>query len=131
MHKTIINTKNAPTCIGPYVQALDTGKIIFISGQIGICPETKNIPNDIYQETYQVLENIKSIVQEAKLHANNIVRTTIFITNINNLNKINLAYKNFFEKNQSTFPTRSCVEVSNLPNNANIEIDAIAIRTLF
>lgn len=132
MRYSVIHTENAPIPIGPYVQAINTGNIVFISGQIGICPDTKNISDDIYQQTQQTLQNIKQILITANLEVHNIIKTTIFITNINNLPEINKSYAKFFKNNSicknTQFPTRSCVEISRLPKNANIEIEAIAMR---
>lgn len=130
---TIINTKNAPLPIGPYTQAINIKNIVFVSGQIGICPDTGKISDNIHNQTQQTLENIKNIIEQAELKIINIIKTTVFITNINNLPEINVSYKNFFEQHslpyeKINFPTRSCVEVSKLPKNAKIEIDAIAIH---
>lgn len=130
----IISTKNIPDPIGPYTQAIDAGNVIFISGQIPIIPNTGIIPDNIHEQTYQVLENIKNIIKSKNLVINNIVKTTLFIKNINDLPEINNSYEKFFRINTSnvnnTFnlPARSCVEVSQLPKNSLIEIEAIAIR---
>lgn len=126
----IINTKNAPVPMGPYVQAIDTGSIIFISGQIGMHPNTKIIPEKVYDQTQQTLQNIKQIVEKAGLSVLNIVKTTLFITNLNDLLTINNSYQNFFDTyhtcNNKNYPARSCIEVSKLPKNTKIEIEAIA-----
>lgn len=126
-----INTKYAPAPLGPYTQAIKINNMVFVSGQIGIHPDTGNIPNNIYDQTQQALQNILYIIKKAKLQVQNIIKTTIFITNINDLPAINISYKNFFKKQSDykdiNFPARSCVEVSNLPKNANIEIEAIAM----
>lgn len=127
----IINTKNAPIPFGPYVQAINTGNMVFVSGQIGICPDTGKIPDNIRDQTQQALQNIRHIIEHANLQIKNIIKTTIFVTNINDLPEINISYKNFFKKyssyNDIHFPARSCVEVSKLPKNAKIEIETIAI----
>lgn len=130
----IINTKTAPDPIGPYAQAIDIGTFIFVSGQIPIIPNTMIIPDGVYEQTYQTLQNIRNIVESQKLSINNIVKTTLFIKNIEDLSEINISYKNFFYKyatkykDRINFPVRSCIEVSKLPNNVLVEIDAIAIR---
>lgn len=131
----VINTQNAPNPIGPYPQAIDIGPIIFISGQIPIIPNTNGIvPNGIYDQTYQTLQNIRNILESQQLSVNNIVKITLFIDNIQNVSEINTSYSNFFDtysykyKDKIIFPARSCVEVSRLPQNVSIEIDAIAIR---
>lgn len=130
----IINTKDAPNPVGPYSQAIDTGTFIFISGQIPIHPDTRNIPDSISDQTYQVLQNIRSILESQHLNINSIIKITLFIKNILDLPRINISYEKFFysyyyrNNNQINFPTRSCVEVSRLPKDVAIEIDAIAIR---
>lgn len=130
----VVETKDAPSPVGPYSQAIDMGIFIFISGQIPMIPHTMIIPDNIYKQTYQTLQNIRNIVESQKLSINNIVKTTLFIKNIEDLPEINVSYKNFFceysVKNNCriNFPARSCVEVSRLPKDVLIEIDAIAVR---
>lgn len=130
----LVNTKNAPSPIGPYSQAIDTGDMIFISGQIPIIPNTTIFPDNIYDQTYQTLQNIRNIVESQKLDISNIIKTTLFIKNIEDLSEINRSYKNFFcvysrqYNKQINFPARSCVEVSRLPKDVGIEIEAIAMR---
>ncbi|WP_159714940.1 Rid family detoxifying hydrolase [Blochmannia endosymbiont of Camponotus nipponensis] len=134
--RRVIRTKTAPTPLGPYVQAIDTGNIIFVSGQIGICPDTNIISDSIYCQTYQSLQNIKNIIEITGLQINNIIKITLFIVNINDLSEINTSYKKFFNTHTNSscentiFPTRSCIEVSKLPKNAKIEIEATAMRFL-
>lgn len=127
-----ITAQNIPIPIGPYTQALDTGCIIFISGQIPIIPHTLLIPDNVYDQTYQALQNIRNIIESKQLTMNNIVKTTLFITNINDLSTINTSYKKFFEKyadlQKLNLPARSCIEVSRLPNDVKIEIESIAVR---
>lgn len=128
------NKQNTPSPLGPYTQIIEIKNIIFISGQIPIIPETGIIPNNIYDQTYQALNNIKNLLKLRNLEINNIVKITLFIKNINDLNIINTSYKNFFDINNTKnnklipLPTRTCIEVSKLPKNAKIEIEAIAIR---
>lgn len=128
----INNKKNLPIPMGPYTQIIDIGEIIFISGQIPIIPETLLIPDNIYDQTYQTLQNIRNILESKNLTINNIVKTTLFIKNINNLSTINTSYKKFFNIYSGdhilNLPTRSCVEVSRLPKDVLIEIEAIAAR---
>lgn len=130
MQRLIINTNKAPIPFGPYAQAINIGNIIFVSGQIGICPDTGIISNNIHDQTQQALQNIRHIIKKANLQITNIVKTTIFVNNINDLPEINIIYKKFFNTysvlNNFNFPARSCVEVSKLPKNAKIEIEAIA-----
>lgn len=129
-----INTKKSPMPLGPYVQAIDTGNIIFVSGQIGIQPDTNIILDNIYDQTYQSLENIKNIIETAGLKMNSIIKTTLFVIDLKEIPIINTSYIKFFHSSSSCediiLPTRSCVEVSRLPKNAKIEIEAIATRML-
>jgi 2-iminobutanoate/2-iminopropanoate deaminase len=122
--KKIIKTNNAPAPIGPYNQAILTGTTLYISGQICIDPVTGTLKNkDIQEETHQVMQNLKSILSEAGMNFNNVVKTTIFITDMNQFSDINDIYGRYFE---SDFPARETVQVSALPKAANVEISMIA-----
>ncbi|MBK4765154.1 MAG: reactive intermediate/imine deaminase [Pantoea sp. Brub] len=123
-----INTEKAPNSIGPYVQGVDLGNIIITSGQIPINPANGMINEHISNQTNQTLENIKAIIEAAGLKVSNIVKTTVFLKNLNDIKIVNLIYENFFLKNKANLPARSCVEVARLPKDAKIEIEAIAIR---
>ncbi|CAL4322555.1 2-iminobutanoate/2-iminopropanoate deaminase [Buchnera aphidicola (Thelaxes suberi)] len=124
----IIHTKKSPHPIGPYNQGIQINNILFISGQIPIDTKNNTIPDDIAHQTKIVLLNIESILHKANFYVKNIVKTTIFLTNIQNIQQVNNIYTSFFEKHNSNFPARSCVEVSKLPKNVEIEIEAIAIK---
>ncbi|AKC60215.1 Rid family detoxifying hydrolase [Blochmannia endosymbiont of Camponotus (Colobopsis) obliquus] len=128
MIKIINIIKNVKTT-GPYSPAIDTGFLIFISGQIGSISHNNNIDDSIQHQTKQSLKKIKNILKTTNLGISNIVKTTLFITDMNDLNIINEIYESFFNTHNASFPARSCIEVSRLPQNAKIEIDAIAIRT--
>ncbi|URJ25123.1 Rid family detoxifying hydrolase [Candidatus Blochmannia ocreatus (nom. nud.)] len=132
MKSEVINTNNAPIPTGPYVQAINTQNMIFISGQLPIYPNTNIIPNNIYDQTYQALQNILNIIDTINLKIENIIKTTLFLINIDDLPDVNNSYKKFFYTHsvgkKMHLPARSCVEVSRLPKNANIEIEAIAIK---
>ena len=124
MKKEVIFTDKAPKAIGPYSQAVKTGDFLFISGQIPVDPSTGDlIVGDIQQETLQVLENLKAILEEAGGSLDQVVKTTIFIKNMNQFASINEVYAKFFPNNP---PARSCVEVARLPKDVNIEIEAVA-----
>lgn len=124
MNKTIINTKNAPAPIGPYNQAVKTGNLLFVSGQVALKPGTNDMANaDIVEETHQVLQNIKSILSEAGMDFSNIVKTTIFLGDMALFSQVNEIYAKYFEGN---FPARETVAVKGLPRNANVEISVIA-----
>ena len=126
MTKEIINTSSAPAPIGPYNQAVLAGNMLFISGQICLDPSTGNLKNrDIQDETHQVMQNLKSILTEAGMTFNNVVKTTIFITDMNQFSEINEVYGKYFE---GEFPARETVQVSALPKFVNVEISMIAVR---
>lgn len=127
MHKKIIITKNAPMPIGPYSQAVQVGDWLFISGQIPINPETGLIINtNVEDETKQVMENIKAILVEAKISFENVVKSTIFLSNIELFSHVNEIYGSYFT---SEFPARETVAVKTLPKNVNVEISMIAIAS--
>ena len=122
----IIDTKRAPSAIGPYVQGINTGKLIFTSGQIPVNPQNGEIPDDVVKQTRLSLENVKAIVQAAGLEVSHIIKTTVFVSDMNDFGVINQAYKEFFDENEAGYPTRSCVQVARLPKDVKIEIEAIA-----
>ncbi len=127
MSKTIILTGNAPAPIGPYSQAILTGNTLFISGQICIDPATGELKNkDIQEETHQAMHNLKTILQEAGMNFSNVVKTTIFITDMHQFGEINAVYGKYFE---SGFPARETVQVSALPKFVNVEISMIAVAS--
>lgn len=124
--KTIINTKEAPAPIGPYNQAVAAGGFLFISGQIALDPASGQLITDsIEAETHTVLKNLKAILTEAGLTFDHIVKTTIFLSDMNNFGLVNEIYGSYFSGN---FPARETVEVSVLPKNVNVEISAIAVK---
>lgn len=126
MEKQIINTAHAPSPIGPYSQAILAGDTLYISGQICIDPSTGNLKNkDIQEETHQVMQNLKSILSEAGMNFSHIVKTTIFITDMNQFGQINEVYGRYFE---TVFPARETVQVSALPKFVNVEISMIAVK---
>ena len=125
MEKKIITTQNAPAPIGPYNQAVLVNGTLYISGQICIDPATGSLKNrDIQDETHQVMQNLKSILAEAGLSFDNVVKTTIFITDMNQFSEINEIYGKYFNGN---FPARETVQVSALPKFVNVEISMIAV----
>ncbi len=126
MEKQIINTANAPSPIGPYSQAILADNTLFISGQICLDPSTGILKNkDIQEETHQVMQNLKSILSEAGMNFGHIVKTTIFITDMNQFGQVNEVYGRYFE---SVFPARETVQVSALPKFVNVEISMIAVK---
>jgi 2-iminobutanoate/2-iminopropanoate deaminase len=128
MEKQIINTPSAPAPIGPYNQAILAGDMLFISGQICIDPSTGALQNqDIQQETHQVMHNLRSILTAADMSFHHVVKTTIFITDMNRFSEINEVYGKYFDSN-SSFPARETVQVSALPKFVNVEISMIAVK---
>ena len=125
--KKIIQTQNAPAPIGPYNQAVLTNNMLFISGQIAFDPATGElILSDISAETDQVMKNLKAILSEAGMTFENVVKTTIFISDMNDFAAINKVYGSYFE--DATAPTRETVQVACLPKNVNVEISMIAVK---
>lgn len=125
--KTIINTKKAPAPIGPYNQAILTGNTLYISGQIPINPKTNElVSGDISLETVQVMENLKAILDEVFMTFEHVVKTSIFIADMNDFGAINKVYGSYFK--EETAPARETVEVSNLPKFVNVEISMIAVK---
>ena len=125
MKKKVIQTEKAPKAIGPYSQAIQAGNFLFLSGQIPLDPKTGELAKgDIREQTKQVLENIKGILESQKLGMENVVKATIFLKDIGNFNQVNEVYATYFP---SSPPARSTIEVSKLPRNTEIEIEAIAL----
>jgi len=124
----IISTENAPAAIGPYVQAVDLGYMLFTSGQIPVDPKTGLVADDIAAQARQSLENVRAIVEAAGLSVANIIKTTVFVKDLNDFATVNAAYEAFFTQHNAPFPARSCVEVARLPKDVQIEIEAIAVR---
>ena len=133
MAKEIINTSNAPAPIGPYSQAVMTGNLLFISGQVALKPDTGELAMaDIIEETHQVMQNLKAILTEAKMDFGNVVKTTIFLSDMNLFGQVNEIYGKYFSGDLSAgkagFPARETVAVKTLPKNVNVEISMIAAR---
>lgn len=125
--KTIINTKNAPSPIGPYNQAVLSGNTLYTSGQIALNPATGDLVKDSIEiETKQVMENMKAVLTEAGMTFDNVVKSSIFVKNMNDFAKINTVYGTYFDA--ETAPARETVEVGNLPLFVNVEISMIAIK---
>ncbi len=124
----ILNTAKAPLAIGPYVQGVNLGSMVITSGQLPINPETKQMPEDVAEQTLQSLNNALAIINEAGLTAKNIVKTTVFVKDLNDFPIVNKTYGEFFESHNASFPARSCVEVARLPMDAKVEIEVIATK---
>jgi len=124
MEKKIINTPDAPSPIGPYNQAVLAGDQLYVSGQICIDPATNQLRNkDLQEETHQVMHNLKAILSGAGLNFGHVVKTTIFLTDMNRFSEVNEIYGKYFD---GDFPARETVQVSALPKFVNVEISLIA-----
>ena len=122
----VISTPNAPAAIGPYSQAIEIGDTIFTSGIIPIVPSTGNVLGySVEEQTRQVLDNLKALLEDAGSSIENVIKTTVFIKNMDDFSKINDIYATYFT---GVLPARSCVEVAKLPKNVKLEIEAIAIK---
>ncbi len=121
--KNTIQTQAAPQAIGPYSQAVSFGDLLFVSGQLGIDITGNPAGSDIHSQTRQALKNIQSILKAAGLGMDQVLKSTIFLTNLANFNIVNQIYGEYF---QAPFPARACVQVAKLPKEALIEIEVIA-----
>lgn len=122
--KKIIETTNAPMAIGPYSQAVYANGILYISGQIPINPSTGKLVEGIEKETHQVMKNLQSILHSAEMNFSNVVKTTIYLKNIDDFSIVNEIYSSYFEF--GNYPARETVQVSCLPKNVDVEISMIA-----
>ena len=125
--KKIINTTKAPAPIGPYNQAVLSGNTLYTSGQIALDPETMELVlDDIKTETKQVMKNMKAVLEAADMTFEHVIKSSIFISDMNNFSEINDVYGSYF--NEETAPARETVEVANLPKFVNVEISMIAVK---
>lgn len=128
MSKVIIETSNAPAPIGPYSQAVKANGMLFISGQVAIVPATGDVDvSNIYNETHQVMNNLKAILTEAGLSFEHVVKTTILLNSMDLFGRVNEVYASYFVNN---FPARETFAVKGLPKNVNVEISMIAVEIL-
>ena len=124
--KQVIQSAGAPAPIGPYSHAVWINNMLFVSGQVGKHPLTGElILHDIKEETHRVMQNIKAILADAEMHFSHVVKTTIFLKDMNNFSSVNEIYGSYFEKD---FPARETVQVSRLPLDVNVEISVIAMK---
>ena len=124
--KQVIQTNNAPQAIGPYSQAILANDTLYVSGQIPVIPATGAIVSDnVEDQARQVMENVKAVVEAAGLTLDNVVKTSVFIKNMDDFAKINAVYSEYFKEN---CPARACVEVARLPKDVLIEMEAIAVK---
>lgn len=123
--KEVISTEKAPAAIGPYSQAIEVNGMVYTSGIIPVVPETGEIPEGSEAQAKQALQNLSNLLQAAGTNMDNVVKTTVFIKEMNDFGKINEVYQTFFT---GAFPARSCVEVARLPKDVMLEIEAIATK---
>ncbi len=124
MIKKIISTEKSPAAIGPYNQGIVAGGVLYTSGQLPIHPVTGEVPSTIEEQTTQVLENLKAIIEAAGATMDHVVKCTVYIQSMNDFAAMNQVYSTYFSDNP---PARACVEVSKMAKNALVEIDAIVI----
>lgn len=125
MSKQTVHTKNAPAAIGPYSQAVTHGDLIFVSGQLPLNPETKEMDDDVAAQTRQSMNNIRAILAEAGFSMDQVLRCGIFVTDLADFATVNEVYATFFS---ADYPARATVQVAALPLGARVEIDAVAGR---
>lgn len=125
MEKRVISTNNAPGAIGPYSQAINVGDFIYTSGQLPINAATGVMPESIEEQTKESLENVKAIVEAAGSTMDKVIKTTVFLQDMNDFVKMNEVYSKYFNQ---PYPARSAVQVARLPKDAKVEIEVIAIR---
>ena len=124
--KTIISTDQAPAAIGPYSQAIEFNGMVITSGQIPIIPATGTFPEGIREQTRQSLTNVKAILAAAGTDMDHVVKTTVFLSDMNNFGAMNEVYATFFT--EGSYPARSAVEVARLPKDALVEIETICLK---
>lgn len=124
MSKVVVHAQAAPAAIGPYSQAIQTGNMLFASGQLGLNPATGELCNGLEAQADQAMRNMGEILKQAGMTYANIIKTTVFMTDLNDLSTVNAVYQRYFE---GAYPARSCVQVAALPKNALVEIECVAI----
>lgn len=122
MNKKVIQAKKAPQAIGPYSVAIELDDFIFLSGQIPLNPDTNSIPEGIKEQTKQVLQNIDAILESCHVTKDHIVKTTVFMNDLNEFMCMNQVYEEYFDE---VYPARSCIEVGRLPKDVKLEIECI------
>ncbi|MGG5404957.1 RidA family protein [Clostridioides difficile] len=125
MKHEVIHTNDAPAALGPYSQAIKAGNLLFVSGQVPLVSETMEVvEGDVQAQTAQSLKNLKAILAESGADFSNVVKTTVFIKDMNEFGAINEVYAEYFGENK---PARACVEVARLPKDVKVEIEVIAV----
>lgn len=125
INKNIVKTNLAPAAVGTYSQGVEYNGVYYFSGQIGLVPETMKMPEDFRGQLDQIMKNIDGLLESQSLSRENIIKTSIFVTDLANFGEVNEAYEKYFSE---PYPARSCVQVPALPKNALVEIEVIAAR---
>ncbi len=125
MKKEIIMAQNAPAAVGPYVHAVKAGDLIFTSGQLGLNPESGTLPEGVEAQTEQAIKNLDCVLKAAGYSLSDVVKTTVFLADINDFGKVNEIYAKYFT---GETPARSCVQVAALPKNGLVEIECVAVK---
>lgn len=125
MIRETIAASNAPAAVGPYVHAVKTGDTLYTSGQLGLVPATGELPEGIEAQAKQAMENLKAVVEAGGMTMSNIVKTIVFLADMNDFAKVNAIYATYFEGDA---PARSCVQVAALPKGGLVEVEAIAVK---
>lgn len=120
-----VSTKAAPAAIGPYSQALDLGNMVFVSGQIPVDPTTGRMPEGVEAQAVQALTNLKNVLAAAGITMENVVKTTVFLADLQDFAVVNGIYESFFK---APYPARSCVQVAAIPKGAKLEVECIAVK---
>lgn len=123
MAKEIVHTDKAPAAVGPYIQAAKVGGMVYCSGQLGLIPETGELPEGVEAQAQQAMKNVGAVLEAAGSSLDKVVKTTIFLADINDFAAVNEIYASCF---QGSFPARSCVEVAKLPKGGLVEVECIA-----
>ncbi len=127
MDKHVIHTDHAPKAVGPYSQAVMVGDMLYCSGQIAINPANNEVMKvGVKEQTHQVMKNVEAVLKQAKLNFGNVIKTTIFLTDMNDFATVNEVYASYL---QSPYPARSTVAVSALPKGVNVEIEVVAVKS--
>lgn len=124
--KQNIESKHAPAAIGPYSQAIASGDLVFVSGMLGIHPEDGTLASGVVEQAEQALRNLEAVLQEARLSTADVVKTTVFLTDMNDFAAVNAVYQQHFP---APYPARSCVQVAALPKGGSVELEAVAVRS--
>ena len=123
MAKEVIHTDKAPAAVGPYIQAAKVGGMVYCSGQLGLIPETGALPDGIEAQAHQAMKNVGAVLEAAGSSYEKVVKTTIFLADINDFAVVNQIYESYFE---GSYPARSCVEAAKLPKGGLVEVECIA-----